>query len=358
MENTENKELVAIIQANGIELTEGESIVTSFAYFMAEAKKLVEQSGSVVVADENDKEGMDRARELRLALGRVRIEAEKSRKGFKDGYVKKGRAIDQIAKEVSKIIEPTEESLERLEKTALHAATERKEKALQERYESRVSQIKPFLSDLPDGTGSDVSMIYGLKDMPDGAFDNLLKEYADKRDARLKKEEEERAVAEANKKEAERLEGIRLEQEEKDRVQTEEKRKQEEAAKAEEKRLADERDKFEQEKRDEAARKEAERKAEEERIHLEKEAREKAERDEKERIEKERIERERKERESREAADAEERRKALLPDKEKLALYADTLKSILPPVLETSEARDILIEAQDRISQALEILKK
>ena len=66
MEN-KNTALVEIITANGIELTEAESIVTSFGVYMQDAEKLVEEGPSIVVADETDQASMDNARTIRLS---------------------------------------------------------------------------------------------------------------------------------------------------------------------------------------------------------------------------------------------------------------------------------------------------
>lgn len=322
---TSNKELVAIIQANGIVLTEAESIVTSFSHFMSEAKKLIEEASAVVVVDENDKEGMDKARSVRLGLSHVRVDAEKARKAFKEGYLKKGKAIDQIAKEVENLITPVEDKLEQLEKMALRVAIEKKEKALTERLDKRVELLRPFRS-----LDTDMSTVYGLKDMPDAAFETLLQNSKEKYEARLKKEEEDKSLTESNKKEAERLEIIKQEQAKKDAA------------------LAKEREEFEHAKREEQKKKDRE--------QFEKDAKEKAEREAAEKIEREKQIAARAEQE-RIAEEA--RQKALAPDKEKIIVFADSIRAIeMPQGLSQNSQRIVLVIANQLLLISDELKKE
>lgn len=322
---TSNKELVAIIQANGIVLTEAESIVTSFSQFMSDAKKLINEAGTIVVIDENDKEGMDKARTVRLELAHLRVDSEKARKAFKEGYLKKGKSIDQIAKEVEKLITPVEDKLEQLEKMALRAAIEKKEKALTERLEKRVELLRPFHS-----PNTDMSTVYGLKDMPDAAFETLLQTSKEQYEARFKREEEEKALAESNKQEAERLEIIKQEQAKKDAA------------------LAKEREEFERSKREEQEKRDRE--------QFEKDTKERAEREATEKIEraKQIAAREEQERITEEA-----RQKALAPDKEKIIVFADSIRAIeMPQGLSQNSQRIVLVIANQLLLISDELKKE
>lgn len=310
-----NTALVEIITANGIELTEAESIVTSFGVFMQDAEKLVEEGNLIKVMDENDQTNMDSARTVRLSLKRIRNESEKARKGFKEDYLKRGRAIDQIAKKVADIIEPVEEYLEGQEKFALNAAITRKTEKEKARFDERVERLKPYL--LPN---TDMANIFGLKDMPDTSFETLIISHKASFEAHTAKVEQEAK---------EKAEFERLQKEEQERIRIEnEKLKQEKVER-------DEKDRIERDANELRLREEREAR---EKVEKELKAKENAERAEKERVEKERL-----------AKEENERQAQLAPDKEKLEKYSDEIRSIAIPVGLSKKAQVIAMKVNNQL---------
>ena len=339
----ENKQLVEIIQANGIILTEAESIVTCFGVHLANATRLVEDAKSITVADENDQEGMDSARTVRLALAKVRVASETARKDFKSEYLKKGRAIDDIAKMVSKLIEPVEEQLDDMEKTALRLAKERKEKALTERYDERMRLLKPYC-----GINT---VVHDFKNMTEDAFQSILA---------MQKTVYEANEAKRIKEEAERVELERLQKEEQARILIEnEKLKKEKEERDEKDRI--EREAREKKEAEEKAKRDLEiaeqRRIDDERIATERNARliveaELREKQEAEKIEKERIEKERLEKE------AQERSAQLAPDKVKMVAFADRIRSVEMPTGLSDELQRLVLIYSNQLCLLADEIKK
>lgn len=97
----------------------------------------------------DDKEGYDAVRQARIVLKNMRTSVEQRRKDLKSDFLRVGRAIDNKAEELTKIIEPTEKYLAAQEK-AVDDEVERlkkeaKEKAERERrakIEGRVASLR------------------------------------------------------------------------------------------------------------------------------------------------------------------------------------------------------------------------
>ena len=67
---------------------------TAYAPYFAQAVALTHEAQQITVTDESDKAGMARARETRLAIKKVRTDAEKTRKELKEESLRMGKAID------------------------------------------------------------------------------------------------------------------------------------------------------------------------------------------------------------------------------------------------------------------------
>lgn len=184
----ENK-IVAIIEESGLAPAQAKPLLDNFGDFFVKAHKLVAKAGAVKVTSEDQKDEMKKARELRLALREVRVEANKMRVKLKEGYLRGGNAVQAIYNDIEKITKPEEERLEQAEKFAEIKEAERK----QARYEKRVAELGQYVSD---------TSIYQLKDMADESYKQLLADSKASHEARLQAEK---------KAEEERLENERLE---------------------------------------------------------------------------------------------------------------------------------------------------
>jgi len=222
------------------------------------------------------KEVTAKARRLRIAISKVRIETEKLRKKQKEEYLRAGKAIDGVSNVLKWAVVGKENALKEIEN---HFELEEKKRldALQDR---RVSLLDPYVEDAGERDLSSME-----EDVWAAYLGAKMKEYNDRIAAEKKAEADRIAKEKAEAKERERIklenEQLKKETDERERV---ERVAAEKRAKAEAARLAKER--AEQAKRDEAQRLEreayekqvAEEKAERERLEAELRAKEEAER--------------------------------------------------------------------------------
>lgn len=282
--NTENVEVLSLIEKNGIQLSSNEGIITSFLTFFADIKQWQQQAATLTITSIEQKSEMKIARTARLALKNIRVEVEHTRKRLKEESLRTGQTIDAIAKILTNEIAPIEKYLEEQEKFAEIQEKNRRDALRQERE----CALQPFEVE---------TQHYNLSEMTDEAFASLLSsmkvafEQKQVAIAEAEKQRIEKEEAETKAREAERLENERL------KAETEKLRKEKEEAeaKATSERIA--REKIEKEQAQAAAQAKA---AQDAQIKAEKEA-------EKLRLKNERAERNR-------------------PDKVKLLAFAEEIK--------------------------------
>lgn len=270
-------ELTEIIKDSELEPTKSEVVLKQFTGFFEQAKEWETKSKAIVVTDVFQVKEMQQARDARLALKEIRVNAEKTRKELKEQSLREGKAIDGIANVIKALVVPIEEHLEKQEKFAEVQEEIKRELT----NEKRSMLLRPYVLDVT---------LYNLKDMSEAGFTELLNAsqvaFETKKEAERKAEEDRIAKEKADKAEQERIK------------QENEKLKKD--AEAREKEIAEERKKAEvaKKKADEAQRKEREAREKAERELQEKEeadAREKQEEEERvqtERQAKERLEKE------------------------------------------------------------------
>lgn len=303
---------IQFAEIKGLDTSRTEAVVSLFKPLWEQAQSLVSQSATINVTDATQVTEMRKARDARLALKKVRVEAENHRKEQKEAALREGKAIDDIARNIKAIIEPEESRLEECEKFAERAEAARKAKLLQERTDA--------LSAIGAAT-----IGYSLGEMPEAEWSVLLRSKTEaienaKREAR---EAEEKKRKEEAEREAERVklreENARLERERKE---------------------ADERAR--------AERAEIERQAAEERRELEAKAkieREKAEAerraavDAQRKAEAELAEKRLEEQKAKAEAERERKRMAAAPDKEKATEYLKAVVSVVVPTLDNTIAQ-------------------
>lgn len=187
---TDQNQIVAVIEQSDLPKPKVQALMKVFAPAFQEARGLVELAKDIKVTDENDVETMQLAREKRLALKEIRVTVEKTRKELKEQSLREGRAIDGAANILKALIVPVEEHLQQQEKFAELL----EEKRLNERYEKRLNELTPYVSDVS---------LYKLKEMSDAAFDNLLSDCKTAHEQKIaaeKKAEEERLENERKQK--------------------------------------------------------------------------------------------------------------------------------------------------------------
>jgi hypothetical protein len=312
------------------------NIREGFQSAFEQAETWREKALAIKVTSLADKEAMKQAREMRLVLKNIRVEAEKKRKALKEDALVMGRAIDGVNNLLLAAIQPLERHLEEQERFAERLAEQERQRRLSERTEA----LQPYLEAN--------QVIPALDAMTDDQFAKYLEDAKLLHAAKLEA---------AKKAEAERIAREQAEAAERERLRIENERLRAEAAEREAKAKA-EREAAEKAQREaaEKARKEreaieAKAKAEREaaelelnRIKAEQEAAAKKEREAREKLERELAAKKAAE-EAKAKAEAEAIKKAAqAPDKEKLLLIAESVRSIKMPSVSTDEAKRILAD--------------
>lgn len=305
--------------------------------FFEEAEEWKNRAAAIVVTSADQVEEMEKAREARLALRRIRTETEKHRKELKNESLMKGRAIDGMANIIKYLIEPIEKHLEDQEKFVIN----QEKKRIAEMVENRLSILEKYEANTD---------YINIEEMPEEAFQefvDLSKRKFEERQADEKRIEEERLQAE--KEERERIAAMEKEN-------------------AKLKKEADERERIEKE-RQEADRLEREKIERAKQAELDKLEKEKEKELEKERKEKQRIEDELQKERDRETlrmaaedlkkkqAAEKERALKLAPDKEKLNNLSMAIIGIEFPNLEAAAAREIAGQVSLMLSDVAKYIK-
>jgi len=223
-----------------------QELIEAFLPDFSSAWKLSVDAKAINVTDPSQKDEIKKARDMRLQLREVRIASEKRRKSLKEDSLRRGQAIDKVAKVITQIAEPAEAKLLEMETIAERLEQERRSRVRAE----RVMRLAPY--------GVDTTCI-DLAGMEEAAFARLLE------DSRLAAEARERAAREAEEKRkadeaAREAERLRLKAEN-DRLRRENEQREDEAKKARaeaDHKLREEREAREKLERDDADRKRAE----------------------------------------------------------------------------------------------------
>ena len=346
---TNQNELSVIVTEIGVEQETAKTLLESFTPFFEQAKEWQEKAAKLVVTDATQVSEMREAKQARLALKNIRVEADKTRKRLKEDSLRYGKAVQGVYNVIEYLIVPIEQHLEEQEKFAERAEAKRKE----ELKLSRIAALQPYEVQTD---------FYDLANMKEVDFDTLLSNsksgFEQRKEAEAKAEAEriERERKEAEEREAQRLENIRLKAE----------------AEAREKELAAERAKLEAERKAAEAEKkriqaEAEKKAAEERAKVEaeqKRMREEAQaKIEAERKERERIQAELKAKEEEQArilAEAEAAKEAELAkgDSDKFNDLINDLEALKTKYsFKAKKYQALLVSAVDMISKMITYLK-
>lgn len=310
-----SRELATVAERHHLAPAIAEALVTTFLPFAEQAASLIQQAKGITVTDATQVTEIKAARKSRLALRDIRVLCETARRDMKDESLRKGQAIDAVARYIRERIEPEENRLQEQELFAERAEAARKAKIQAER-EAAIRQY------------TDVIGGYNLPDMTDEQFAAVLA---------VERKQWERKVAATREADEARLAREKAAAEEQARIRAENDRLRAEAAERERKAAA------------ERGRLKAERDAAY--------AKAQAERDEAARVAREKQlavdEALRKEREAREAAEAslaaqraieaeaerQRQRAARAPDREKLLAMADWIECSQLPAMASPQGR-------------------
>ena len=158
------------------------------------------QANEIQVSDEQDTNGMKLARESRLALRKLRVDAVNKCKDLKADAIATGKAIDETRRMVEDLFKPTEEHLMLQETFA--------ERAQKDRAEARHREREQLIF----AAGGNPLDHRGFSDMADSVFGALI-EGIKHEVARRKAEQEENAKRIKEMEERDRIERKRLAEE-------------------------------------------------------------------------------------------------------------------------------------------------
>jgi len=321
-------EIIKVIEESGVEQQTALTLKESFLPFFEKAQEWAEKAKTLVVTDITQTREMRMAKEARLALRDIRIEADKKRKALKEDSLRYGKAVQGVYNVIEYLIVPIEKHLEDQEKFIQIQEAKRIELLKNEREE----ELRPFAEFVP------FNLNLGMLSNEDyqKTLNGAKLQFQEKIDAERKAEKERNKK---EKEEAEERERIRLENEK----MKKEAEKREKELKAEMEKIAKE--KLEAEKKLQKEREEAQRKLNEERKQREQLAA---------KIEADRITKEKAEKELQEKAAKEmkekleaEKKLAAAPDVEKLKLWAYEISKISVPDLKTESAKVLAVNVSE-----------
>lgn len=192
----ENNELIEVIKATELAPSEAQIMLENFTAFFEDAKQWEIKAKTIVVTQETQVAEMEQAKEARLALKRIRLDAEAKRKELKEKSLREGKAIDGIANVIKALVVPIEEYLEKQEKFIENL----KEQRLETMRANRSALLANYIEN-PD--------FYDLKNMSEEGFDTLVEnsKIAFMAKKKAEREEEENRIKKEveDKKEQERI---------------------------------------------------------------------------------------------------------------------------------------------------------
>jgi hypothetical protein len=175
-------------------------IQTEIGPLYSQAQSMCAQANEIQVSDEQDTNGMKLARESRLALRKLRVDAVNKCKDLKADAIATGKAIDETRRMVEDLFKPTEEHLMLQETFA--------ERAQKDRAEARHREREQLIF----AAGGNPLDHRGFADMADSVFGALI-EGIKHEVARRKAEQEENAKRIKEMEERDRIERKRLAEE-------------------------------------------------------------------------------------------------------------------------------------------------
>jgi hypothetical protein len=363
------------LAVRGLEPESAMTLRATFESMFAQTEEWAARAQSIKVTSVDQKREMKLARESRLALREIRVNAEHARKRLKEDSTRRGKAIDGIANVLKALIEPIEAHLLELETFADRADAARK------------TALKSAREETLRALGTDPAIYVNLGETSEGTWATTLDAARTNHEAKLEAAREAESIrveaeriaaekraadrAERVKAEAERVERERLQAEENARL-LKEKTELEEVAKVEREiaaaGIAEAREAHRVAQAEALAAKEAAEEATKEREAADravrdaleaqaKQAREEADRTARELAESKataaRVLREREEAETtRLAVEVEARRAAeLAPDREKLVTFAGVLRALAIPTLSTDEGKAAAAKVAEQIER-------
>lgn len=195
---------LAIVDIGPMEEATQQFLIDRFIPFFEQAIEWKEKAESLVVTDINQTREMKMAREARLALREIRINADKNRKALKEDSLRYGRAVQGVYNVIEAVISPIENHLEKQEKFKEIYEMNHRE-ALRLEREQLAKDVREYMIsniNLGEITEEDFQRLWS------GA--KLQKQAAEEAERKAEEDRQERLKAEAEERERLRVENERL----------------------------------------------------------------------------------------------------------------------------------------------------
>lgn len=182
----ESKQIAVILEQSGVEKTKAQTVLDSFSAFFDQASEWEAKTKGLIIRDASQVAEMKMAREGRLQLKEIRVNADKTKKKLKENILIEGRFIDSIYNLIEGVTKPIEAEL--LEK----------EKYVERQEESRKAAIRDARIELLAPYEVDHAF-YDLTNIPEESFVKLLENSRiakESRDAEQRRAEEDRIARE------------------------------------------------------------------------------------------------------------------------------------------------------------------
>lgn len=131
----ESKQLAIIVEQSGVEKTQAQTVLDSFSNFFEQASEWETKTKGLVITNISQTKEMAMAREGRLQLKEIRVNAEKTKKRLKEDILIKGRFIDAIYNLIEGVTKPIEADLLEKEKFVERIEQARKDELRKVRQE-------------------------------------------------------------------------------------------------------------------------------------------------------------------------------------------------------------------------------
>ena len=181
-------DIKALVAQSELKDDEGASIqlTSTFKAFQDQMNAFKTESDSIIVTSSDDKEGMKKAKQVRLKIKQFRVDTEKVKKAVKEKALRESQAIDFLWREIKTFLSGMEDHLKDQEEFAMRE-TERIQSELRN---TRWGELTKLNVEIPD------YIFDGLGALDEGEFSNLKQSLIDARDsaieaARIQKEKQE-----------------------------------------------------------------------------------------------------------------------------------------------------------------------
>lgn len=194
MQTIINNDLALVVSETDVDTEIQQMLINRFTPFLEQANEWKERAESLEVTDITQTREMKMAREARLALREIRLNADKTRKALKEDSLRYSRAVQGVYNVIEAAITPIENYLEKQEKFKEVYEMKQRE-ALRLEREELVKDVRDYMIhniNLGEITEEDFQRLWTGAKLQKQAAEEAARKAEEERQARIKAEAEER----------------------------------------------------------------------------------------------------------------------------------------------------------------------